>query len=47
MGGAVSAALSAAVSAAMSAALRVRTRLLRRPPVYQADRSVQEGLHWV
>ena len=43
MGGALSAALSAAVSAA----LRVRTRLLRRPPVYQADRSVQEGLHWV
>ena len=35
------------VCMALGAAPRVRTRLLRRPPVYQADRSVQEGLHWV
>ena len=43
----VSAMVSAAVSAAVSAVLSARTLLLRRPPVYHADRSVQEGLHWM
>jgi len=43
----VSAMVSAVVSAAVSAVPRARTLLLRRSPVYHADRSVQEGLHWM
>jgi ADP-dependent phosphofructokinase/glucokinase len=43
----VSAMVSAAVSAAVSAFPRPRALLLRRSPVYHADRSVQEGLHWM
>ena len=58
MGGAVGAVVSAVVSAivsavvsaavsAVSAVPRARALLLRRSPVYHADRSVQEGLHWM
>ena len=54
MGGAVGAVVSAVVSAMVSAAVsavsavpRARALLLRRSPVYHADRSVEEGLHWM
>jgi hypothetical protein len=39
--------MGGAVGAVVSAVPRARTLLLRRPPVYHADRSVQEGLHWM